>query len=439
MESVYKPANLERPAYFNECGSEEIDQNRLSEWSCMIKHTIAEEIYKGHNVQIMNEDKPSIGWLFLDFLRLGLTAFGGPSMVAYIRKLAVERRNWLNKGEFSDGVALCQMIPGATAMQTAAYVGLRLRGVLGAAATFIGFGLPAFALMLFFAIVYAKTGTLPAVVSAFSGLQAVIVAIIVNAALSFGKATIKNWKYGLISVVAAVMFWANIHPLIVILAAAGLGWLVLPHPSEAELRGSQSEATPFYKRSLVIILLVTLLGVAGLYYFSRDLFSLALLMFRVDLMAFGGGFASVPIMYHEVVEANHWLNGQTFMNGMILGQVTPGPVVITATFIGYMLKGIFGAIVASISIFMPSFLLVTGIAPFFNRLSVSPVFHKIIRGVLCSFVGLLVSVAIRFGLQVQWDVVHVVLAAGALTALLFKVDILWVVLGGTLLSIGFIR
>lgn len=383
--------------------------------------------------------QPSLAQLFFAFLRLGTTAFGGPSMVAYIRKLAVERKSWLSAREFSDGVAFCQMIPGATAMQTAAYVGLRLRGVAGAAVSFIGFGLPAFALMLFFAVMYAQTGTLPAVTAAFSGLQAVVVAVVANAALSFGKTTLTNWKHGVLSLAAALMFWVNIHPLVVILVAGGLGWLILTIPKITPLNENPSAAVPFYKKTLALILLAIGIGFAGLYYFSEDLFSLALLMFRVDLMAFGGGFASVPLLYHEVVEVNHWLNSQTFMNGIVLGQVTPGPIVITATFIGYLLSGILGALVASVCIFVPSFLLVIGLSPFFNRLSISPVFQKIIRGILCSFVGLLVSVMLRFGFQVQWDLIHGILAAGALVALFRKVDILWVVLVGTILSIGLIR
>jgi chromate transporter len=122
------------------------------------------------------------------------------------------------------------------------------------------------------------------------------------------------------------------------------------------------------------------------------------------------------------------------MNGIILGQVTPGPIVITATFIGYLLAGLTGAVVATISIFLPSFLLVIGLWPFYFRLTASLHFQKMMRGVLCSFVGLLVSVALRFGFQVSWDVVHGLLAAGALLALLRKVDILWVVVVGAVLS-----
>ncbi len=388
---------------------------------------------------ITGTTKPSLVQIFTAFLRLGATAFGGPSMVAYIRKLAVDRKGWLSPVEFSDGVAFCQMVPGATAMQTAAYVGLRLRGVAGAAASFIGFGLPAFVLMLVFAMVYVQTGTLPAVAAVFSGLQAVVIAVVVNAVFSFGKTTVKSWKYGLISAAAFVMFYGAIHPLVVILVSAGLGWLILPLQTAAEPQGGKTAATPFYKKAIIFILLAAAAGLAIVYLLSKDLFNLALLMMKVDLMAFGGGFASVPIMYHEVVEVNNWLNGQTFMNGIILGQATPGPIVITATFIGYFIKGLFGAILATIFIFLPSFLLVVGVSPFFNRLSESLVFQKIIRGVLCSFVGLLLSVAIKFGLQVQWDLIHSILAVGALAALLRKIDILWVVLVGTILSIILIR
>ena len=293
--------------------------------------------------------------------------------------------------------------------------------------------------MLVFAMVYVQTGTLPAVVSAFSGLQAVVIAVVVNAVISFGKTTVKSWKHALIAAAAFLMFYGAIHPLLVILLTAGLGWLILPLPNTAEIQGGKTAATPFYKKSILLILVIAAFVLAIVFLLSKDLFNLALLMIRVDLMAFGGGFASVPIMFHEVVEVNHWLNSQTFMNGIILGQATPGPIVITATFIGYFINEIPGAIIASICIFLPSFLLVVGISPFFNRLSQSPVFHKIIRGVLCSFVGLLISVAIKFGLAVHWDWIHILLVVGALAALLRKIDILWVVLFGTILSIFLIR
>ncbi len=384
----------------------------------------------------MQPDRPSLLQLYLSFLRLGSTAFGGPSMVAYIRKLAVEQKHWMEAGEFNSGAAFCQLIPGATAMQMAAYVGLFLRGVPGAAVTFLGFGSPALALMLAFAVLYARIGSLPVVLAVFSGLQAVVVAIVVNAVWSFGQTTLKQGVQVFLALVSAGLFWLNVNPLLVLGLAALAGGLFLTPP--AEVRASPSAALPFAKKTFFALLAGVAICLAGLYVFSPELFDLAILMMKVDLTAFGGGFASVPVLFHEVVEVRRWLDGPTFMNGIALGQATPGPIVITATFIGYLLQGSAGALVATLGIFLPSFLMVVGLAPFFNRFSSSPLFHKIVRGVLCSFVGLLLSVALRFGLQVQWDVWHTVLGLGALAALLRKVDILWVVLSGAVLSVWLI-
>ena len=139
---------------------------------------------------------PSLFLLFASFLRMGVTAFGGPAMIAYIRKRVVGEKKWLDPDSFQDGVALCQTIPGATVMQMAAYIGLKLQGVRGAVVSFVGFGLPAFLFMSVLSAAYARTHELPAVVSIFSGLQAVIVAVVANATVSFGRASLKNWKNG---------------------------------------------------------------------------------------------------------------------------------------------------------------------------------------------------------------------------------------------------
>jgi chromate transporter len=379
--------------------------------------------------------KPSITQLFASFLRLGITAFGGPSMIAYIRKMAIEKKHWLDAETFSDGVALCQMIPGATAMQTAAYVGLKTQGVVGASASFIGFGLPAFILMMFFAALYTNNHNLPIVISAFSGLQAIIVAIIANATLSFGKNSLKDWKAFVIAGVAAVLFGLNVNPILVILLAAVMG-LALVKPKQTNSNHLVSFAqNPTYTKPLLLILSVSVIGFLLLFIFNRTLFNLSILMFRIDLFAFGGGFASVPLMFHEIVEVRNWMDSQTFMNGIVLGQVTPGPIVITATFIGYLLDGILGGVIATIGIFLPSFILVVAISPYFDRLRISSSFNKVICGVLCSFVGLLLTVTIRFALNIHWDLFHLLLASGAFVALLLKVDILWVVVAGTIISV----
>ncbi|OGP92084.1 MAG: hypothetical protein A2Z19_04655 [Deltaproteobacteria bacterium RBG_16_54_18] len=378
--------------------------------------------------------KPSRASLFNSFLRLGFTAFGGPSMVAYMRTMAVEQKRWLDEESFRDGVALCQAIPGATAMQTAAYVGLRARGVSGALVTFVGFGLPAFILMLTFSAFYPSMHTVPAVASAFSGLQAIIVAIVANATVSFGKTALKNWGTIVIAGVAAALFGIGMNPLLVIVAAALFGLVLNKGQHAAPLVGAPMPSLRTMKPLLLLSAFTAAVFVL-LLLIHRQLFDLAVLMLRIDLFAFGGGFAAVPLMFHEIVQVRHWMDSSTFLNGIALGQVTPGPIVITATFVGYMLYGLPGGLVATFAVFSPSFLMVIGVVPYFDRLRASPYFNRVMSAILSSFVGLLLTVTVRFASPVPWDLPHILFFCAALGALLSSVDILWVVLIGTALSI----
>lgn len=356
-------------------------------------------------------------------------------MVVYIRKMAVERHRWLDGETFQDGVALCQTIPGATAMQTSAYVGLRARGVAGAAASFIGFGLPAFLLMTVLAALYTRTHTLPSVVSAFSGLQAMVVAIVANATLSFGRTSLKSWRNSIIAAVAAGMFGWGINPILVILLAALLG-LALNRPQTVPPRTAHPSETSRSISPFFGLLGIAVVAFVALFLAHPELFELAALMFRIDLFAFGGGFASVPLMFHEIVEVRSWMDGPTFLDGIVLGQVTPGPISMTAAFVGYLMHGPIGGLIAAIGIYLPSFLMLTGISPYFDRLRASPAFNRAIDGVLCSFVGLLLTVTVRFALNVHWDLPRILLAGASFAALLLKVDILYVVLVGTVISVA---
>jgi chromate transporter len=377
--------------------------------------------------------------LFLAFLRLGATAFGGPSMVVYIRRMAVERKRWLDGETFARGVALAQMVPGATAMQTAAYVGLTARGVRGAGAAYVGFGLPAFLLMMAFAALYTYTRNLPAVVSAFSGLQAVIVAVVANAVMAFGKTTLKGLRTALIAAAAALLFGFKVSPVLVI-ALAAVGGIILLRPRQAAAdRATPAATASSYTRQLVLILSVAAVGLIALFFSNRILFKLAVLLARIDLLAFGGGFASLPLMLHEIVGVRGWIDGHTFMNGIILGQITPGPIVITATFIGYLMGGPLGGVVGTIGILLPSFVVIVGFSAYLDRLRASAAFNGIVRGVLCSFVGLLLAVAVRFALGVDWDWSHLALAGGAFIALMLRVDLLWVVAVGAAASVVMLR
>ena len=366
--------------------------------------------------------------LFFSFLRLGLTAFGGPAMIAYIKGMSVTRHKWLDEDTFKDGVALCQSIPGATAMQMAAYVGLRARGITGALASYIGFGLPAFFLMLLLSSLYVSAYKLTWVVSLFHGLQVIVVAIIASATLAFGRTALKGYKTALMAVTSAVLFWKGVSPFLVIIGAGSAGAVFF--------KNSGSLLTPLFPvrgtgrtyRHIVTLCVILIGGLAALYVADKNLFHLAVLMLRIDLFAFGGGFASLPLMLHEIVNVRGWMDSKTFMDGIALGQVTPGPIVITSTFVGYLTHGIAGAFVATVAIFTPSFLMVTTLTPVMDRLKTSAYFLGSTKGILASFVGLLFFVTVKFALAVPWDIVRTVLVCAAFVALIRKVDILYVVL-----------
>jgi chromate transporter len=387
-----------------------------------------------------DKTRPSLLRLFLAFLRLGSTAFGGPAMVAYIGRMAVEKKQWLTKESFESGVALCQSIPGATAMQTAAYVGLRAGGPRGALAAFVGFGLPAFVLMVVLAAVYHQTRDLAPVLAAFHGLHVVVVALIANAAFNFGRSSLRNWRDALLATGAAAFLVLHGNPIVAIVGAAALGLLLYRSvaSSEAEWPAETADGPRRPLRFAAGLVACVPAGLATLFFLDRMLFALALLMLKIDLFAFGGGFASVPLMLHEVVDARAWLDSQTFMDGIALGQVTPGPIVITATFIGYQVAGPAGSVVGTLSIFTPSFLMVLATVPYFDRLQRSLFFRRALRGVLVSFVGLLAAVAVNLALAVSWSIPAAILAVAALVALRLKVDILWVVLAGAIASILFL-
>jgi chromate transporter len=373
--------------------------------------------------------------LFTSFLRLGLTAFGGPAMIAYIKELSVNRNKWLDEETFKDGVSLCQSIPGATAMQMAAYVGLRSNGLIGALLSYTGFGLPAFTLMLILSVAYVGAHELPFAVSLFKGLQVIVVAIIANATYSFGKDIFRNYRTIIVALISAALLWLGVSPFVVIIGAALAGTLFFVNPVSPVVSTHLGEGNQSEFKQVMLLFFIFLAGLTVLYIANIKLFKLATLMLKIDLFAFGGGFASVPLMLHEIVDIRKWVDSKTFMDGIALGQVTPGPIVITATFVGYVMYGLAGAIVATVAIFTPSFLILVGVTPFFDSLKTSKYFVGATKGILATFVGLLFYVTIKFASAVPWNVARILLVSGALIALMRKIDILYVVLCGAFISV----
>jgi len=371
------------------------------------------------------------GHLFRTFLRLGLTAFGGPAMVAYIREQVVVRRRWVEEDDFADGVALCQTIPGATAMQAAAYAGLRAGGPAGAIAAYLGFGLPAFCLMVLLAHLYEGGRDLAAVAAAFIGLKAVVCAIVAHATLTFGRKVVHDPRDLGLAVAAAGFLAIGGSPIVAIVVAALFGLFLFRGVAINGLPVAAAKApTTGATRTAVVLAGGLALLLLLLFSLDRPLFDLATLMVRVDLFAFGGGYASLPLLLHEVVEVRHWLDPATFMDGIALGQVTPGPIVITATFVGQLVAGIAGAVVATVGILTPSLVVLLAAASHLDRLRGSAAVQRALRGVLATFVGLLAAVLLHFLRTTPWSPVAAAVAVAALIALRFGVDLLWLVVGG---------
>jgi chromate transporter len=261
-----------------------------------------------------------------------------------------------------------------------------------------------------------------------------VVAITAHAAYLFACDTIKSLRILVLALCSSALLLAGMNPFLVLIVTAASGIIAFRDMHVATLAPHAFGRTKLLTESSLLLMLVVCICLALLAVTHNELFALAVLMMKIDLFAFGGGFGSLPLMFHEIVESRQWLDSTTFMKGIALGQVTPGPIVITATFVGYLTYGLSGALVATIAIFTPSFLILIIAMPLFERLKASPYFLKAIKGVLASFVGLLFFVLLKFGLTVHWDWRSAFLGAAALAALIRKKDILQVVIIGGIVS-----
>jgi chromate transporter len=207
------------------------------------------------------------------------------------------------------------------------------------------------------------------------------VALVANAVVTFGRSTIKNWRDAILAFGAGAFLFGQGSPILAILLSAAVG-TVLYHGINLPIRTLHSNAQTGKQHAARWVLSALLVGAAALvvlFLTDRRLFDLTALMIKVDVFAFGGGFASVPVMLHQVVDVRHWMDSKTFMDGIAMGQVTPGPIVITATFVGYQLAGLVGALAGTAAVFSPSFLMVLIVVPYFDRLQHSVLFRRALR------------------------------------------------------------
>jgi chromate transporter len=374
-------------------------------------------------------------------LWLGLTAYGGPAMVGYVRDVMVERRRWVEPQEFTEGLALCQIVPGATLTQVISYVGLLLRGPAGAAAAAVCFIVPGALIVLGISAAYFRWEDLPLVQVLSRGVGAVVIAILAYACLKLAKTNLPTLSSGVIALAACLAYLARVNGFLVVVTAAIAAWLAARARREA-IGPSPSGAGEIQRVALtvwIVLAIFTCAALAGLWVAAPKLAKLCLAFLGIGSVAFGGGYSMIPLIQQQVVENLGLLSTRAFMDGIALGQITPGPIMLTATFIGYAAWGPLGALLATAAIFSPSWVVLVAAAPRFHAWSRRPVLQAMIGGVVASFVGMLLSILIRFGGVVLTDAPSILLAAAAFIALLLGVALPLVVAAGLLLSVVVFR
>jgi chromate transporter len=393
----------------------------------------------------MNHFRSSVQ-VFLVFLKLGFTAFGGPvAHIAFFREEFVVRKRWMTESDYAEIVALCQFLPGPASSQVGLTIGLSRAGYLGSLAAWLGFTMPSAILLLFLALGYSNFGDVISI-GLLTGLKLVTVAVVAQAVWGMSKSIcIDNSRITimLLSAVGLLLFQSVYTPLVVI-ATAGIlgGWLFKPALDMTESRLAFSISS-FSGVLWFFVFILFLFGLPIIQLFvNQPLVDVVSAFFRSGSLVFGGGHVVLPLLEAEMVKTG-WVTKDTFLAGYGATQAVPGPLFTFAAFLGGILNGpisgVFGALVALISIFLPSFLLVYSVLPFWKSLRVKPKIRAALAGINASVVGILfaalyqpvflggvsstndfIGVIIAFGALVCWKLPPwlVVLAGGAIGSLL---------------------
>jgi chromate transporter len=304
----------------------------------------------------------------LGFLKIGATAYGGPAIMGVMQAEFQDRRQWVSRSRFVEGLSLVNVLPGAAATQLGIFLGYSRGGIWGGVIAGLCFVAPGLLVMLALTLAYAALGVSPLVRGALSGLGPVVLAIFIVAVHRLGTATVRSLPHGLIALSAAVA--AVLSPLglpAILLLAGGAGLL------------------SFHSRRLGAVVLVLLgVGLALLHLTAAAPMPLPAassaavaaprpwdviaLFFTVGAFTFGGGLSMVALMQEQIVTQLHWLTLQEFIDGLALGQLTPGPILIVAAYVGYKVLGVAGAVMAAAAVFLPSFVMMLAVLPVFDRL-----------------------------------------------------------------------
>jgi chromate transporter len=356
------------------------------------------------------------------FVGLGTWGFGGPiATVGYMQRDLVEGRTWVTERDFLNGVALGQTMPGPLAAQVVMWVGYLQRGALGALGTSTLFILPSFVVVLGVAIVYVRFQGLAVVQALFYGISPAVIALIAVASVKLARLTDKSdtklWTISLVVAVVTAVTGAEIGLMFI---AAGLLMILLEAPPKLQRlrrreRGEPGETTA---RSVALLASSTSFKVLTGTATAGTLVALGLFFLKAGAFIFGSGLAIVPFLQSGVVDQHHWLTQQQFLDAVAMGLITPGPVVITATFIGYLIGGMTGALVATIAIFIPIYLGVVIPGRWFVRHRDHPQLKAFVRGATAAAAGAIAGATVVLAKGAIVDVETALIALGGLAFVL---------------------
>jgi chromate transporter len=385
----------------------------------------------------------SLPALFLQFLRIGAIGFGGGmAVIALMERELVQKRRVLEAEEFLHGVGLGQVL-GPFGVNTALFVGNRLYGTLGGLACAFAFMAPSVTLVILLSWLYFSFHTIPALQKAIGGLGPVVIALILSAAWSMGRKTLRSWPAVLIAALALGFSLLKINAAYVLVAAGltGLlvgkgvskgGWRRGPPDGHKPVPGDQGPAMP------AGIALVPAMGVtAG----GISLTFLAWTFLKIGCIFFGGGFVLVPVLHQKLVETLGWLTAKQFLDGVAISNLTPGPIAILATFAGFHVHGVSGALVATLALFTPSLILMTVLSHGYARLKKEQRFQDFLAGVTPAVVGMVVSASVVLAPgALHGPTGWCLLVTAALLLTRFKWHPAWVLAIGAILgTVGFVR
>jgi chromate transporter len=341
--------------------------------------------------------------LTMYFLRLGTLGFGGPiALAGYMQKDLVEERRWISKDDYLEGLALAQLAPGPLAAQLAIYLGWVRGGVLGATLIGFAFVLPSFLMVLALAALYLRYGGLPWMRGAFYGIGAAVIAIIGRSVWKLGKMTLAKDRllWALFAVSALVTAWTESE---IVWLFLGSGALTVAIKAPPKLGG---------RNAALSVLPLPLWSITGLASAASGatLWTIAWYFAEAGAFVFGSGLAIVPFLHGGVVTRFHWLTDQQFLDAVAVAMITPGPVVITVAFIGYLVAGPIGASVAALATFGPCYLFTVLPAPYFRRFSKNPSIKAFVDGVTAAATGAIAGAAFVLGRRALLDIPTVLIA-----------------------------